>query len=117
MDNFEIEEKTCSVNSSPVNNNPQILFEGKPQSLSVPTIGLFTWGPGEKLPEGYDLIVLSLKSELDHETFENLKNKGYRLLGNEAELKPKTNVEVSLWKELNPVSRLIAIKAARGELL
>lgn len=114
---FEVVGGESPVNSSPINNTPQILVDGTPVALNSHGINLVETNHVEKLPEKNGKTILKINYPITREVFHKLKDK-FLIIADIEDILPENLLEKQLTdnlNELDTLSQILLIKVLRGE--
>ena len=117
--NFEIMDGKSPVNSSPVNNTPQIRVDKKDTTLSSPTLNLITINDSEAIPEVGGDTILKINFPVTEDVFHQLKEK-YTVIADVVDYVPENLLEKQLSDRIgkwDTLSKILLIKVLRGDAI
>ena len=116
---FHIMEGKSPVNSSPVNNTPQILVDKKDITVTTPSLNLITINDSEAIPDVEGDTILKINYPVTEDVFHHLREK-YTVIADVVDYVPENLLEkqlsdrISKWDTL---SKILLIKVLRGDAI
>ena len=116
---FQIMEGKSPVNSSPVNNTPQILVDKKEVKMAIPALNLITISDSEAIPDVDGDTILKINFPVTEDVFHQLREK-HTVIADVADYVPENLLEkqlsdrISKWDTL---SKILLIKVLRGDAI